>query len=182
MARPTTVKRVHAAVMELAERGGPGALTMEGIAAEAGVGKQTLYRSWPSVHAVLFDALAGESAVAEASLGAVTVVDMLQAAIDEISTEPRASLLRMLAASIQTDEGVAHQFRERLFEPQRAQMISLVAASGYANPQASTELLLAPIFYRWFLRLPQFADDELRAHVERILDLGRDATRKVAEQ
>lgn len=171
MARPETVKRVHAAVMALADRGGPGALTMEGIAAEAGVGKQTLYRSWPSVHAVLFDALVGESAAVDAPAGDVTVVDVLQAAIDEISTEPRSSLLRMLAASIQLDEGVAQQFRERLFEPQQAQITKLVAAAGYANPRASTELLLAPIFYRWCLRLPQFRNDELREHAGRILDL-----------
>src|SRR5699024_8866793 len=166
MARPETVKRVHAAVMALADRGGPGALTMEGIAAEARVGKQTLYRSWLSVHAILFDALAGESAAL------LTVIEVLRAAIDEISTEPRSSLLRMLAASIQTDEVVAQQFRERLFEPQQAQITKLVAAAGYANPQASTELLLAPIFYRWFMRLPQLRDDELREPAERILDLG----------
>lgn len=172
MARPETVKRVHAAVMALADRGGPGALTMEGIAAEAGVGKQTLYRSWPSVHAVLFDALASESAALDAAPEDVTVTEMLRAAIDEISTEPRSSLLRMLTASIQTDEVVAQQFRERLFEPQQAQITKLVAVAGYANPQASTELLLAPIFYRWCLRLPQFRDDELREHAERILDLG----------
>src|SRR5699024_8599934 len=102
MARPETVKRVHAAVMALADRGGPGALTMEGIAAEARVGKQTLYRSWLSVHAILFDALAGESAALDASADDLTVIEVLRAAIDEISTEPRSSLLRMLAASIQT--------------------------------------------------------------------------------
>ena len=57
MARPTTAARVFAAVLHLADRGGPSALTMEGIATEAGVGKQTLYRTWPSIHALLFDAL-----------------------------------------------------------------------------------------------------------------------------
>lgn len=171
MARPETVKRVHAAVMGLAERGGPNALTMEGIAAEAGVGKQTLYRSWPSVHAVLFDALANESGRPDASPPDTTVIALLRAAIQEISTEPRSSLLRMLAASIQADEVVAQQFRQRLLEPQLAQITNLVAAAGYPNPEESTELLLAPIFYRWFLRLPQLRDDELRKHAERILAL-----------
>ncbi len=57
-----TVKKVHAAVLRLALRAGPTALTMEGgIAAEAGVGKQTLYRNWPSVTAIVFDALAHDS-------------------------------------------------------------------------------------------------------------------------
>ncbi|GAB97553.1 AcrR family transcriptional regulator [Kineosphaera limosa] len=171
MARPKTVERVYAAVLALAERGGPNALTMEGIAAEAGASKQTLYRNWPSVHALLFDALAAESATPDAPTGDVTVVELLRAAIDEISEEPRASLLRMLAASIQTDEVVAQQFRERLLEPQLAQITRLVAAAGYPSSRESTELLLAPIFYRWFLRLPQLRDDELRANAERILAL-----------
>lgn len=171
MARPETVKRVYAAVMDLAERGGPGALTMEGIAAEARVGKQTLYRNWPSIHAILFDALAAESAALDATPDDVTVTEVLRAAIDEISTEPRSSLLRVLAASIQTDELIAQQFHERLLTPQLAQITQLVAAAGYANPRESTNLMLAPIFYRWLLRLPQYRDDELRDHVDRILAL-----------
>ena len=36
MARPATAARVLSAVLRLAERGGPNALTMEGVAAEAG--------------------------------------------------------------------------------------------------------------------------------------------------
>lgn len=171
MARHETVSRVHAAVLDLAERCGPSALTMEGIAAAAGVGKQTLYRSWPSVHAILFDALADESDSPDAPLEEATVVGLLRAASDEISIEPRSSLLRMLAASIQTDEVIAQQFHERLLGPQVELIRQCVKAAGYPNPQESTELLLAPIFYRWFLRLPQFQDNELREHVERILAL-----------
>lgn len=171
MARPQTVARVHAAVLSLAERAGPDALTMEGIAAEAGVGKQTLYRSWPSVHAILFDALVAEPEGTRAGDGDGdgTIVGLLRATIEEISTEPRASLLRLLAASIQTDAAVAAQFHERLLGPQLTQVRRLVAAAGYARPQTSAELLLAPIFYRWFMRLPQFDDVELREHAARIL-------------
>lgn len=168
MARPSTVRRVHAAVMALAERGGPAALSMEGIAAQAGVGKQTLYRSWPSAHAILFDALVAESADADESFDGASVVEVLQATIDEITTEPRGTLLRTLAAAIQVDEAVAREFRTRLFEPQREQIIRFLAASGYANPRQAAESLLAPIFYRWFLRLPPFTRDELHEHVEAV--------------
>lgn len=171
MARPRTVERVHAAVLSLAESGGPQALTMEGIAAAAGVGKQTLYRNWPSVHAVLFDALAHEDASPDAPAPDATIPDLLRATIEEITTEPRASLLRALAATIQTEAEVAREFHERLLQPQLHQIQDLVAAAGYPNPQASTELLLAPILYRWFLRLPALADDDLHRHAERVLDL-----------
>lgn len=169
MARPSTIRRVHAAVLALAERDGAGALTMEGIAAEAGVGKQTLYRNWPSVHAIVFDALAADDPAPESVGPDDTVSGLLRAAIDEISTEPRCTLLRTLAASIQTDPVVAEEFYERLLAPQTAAIQRLVADAGAEQPAQTTELLLSPIFYRWFMRLPQYGTAELEQHVHRVL-------------
>jgi AcrR family transcriptional regulator len=45
------------AAMALCARDGYGALTMKAIAAEAGVGRQTVYRWWPTRGAVLLEAL-----------------------------------------------------------------------------------------------------------------------------
>ena len=45
------------AALELATELGYQKLTIESVAARAGVGKQTIYRWWPSKGAVLFDAL-----------------------------------------------------------------------------------------------------------------------------
>lgn len=167
MARPTTAARVFAAVLHLAEHGGPSALTMEGIAAEAGVGKQTLYRTWPSIHALLFDALAAESAAAEPLVSHPDLFEALKATSTELVSEPRASLLRMLAAAVQSDEAIAHQFHTALFQPQQ-QFARLVAADGFANPERATELLLAPLLFRWFLRLPPLSDGELADHIETV--------------
>src|SRR6201990_3594542 len=51
---------LHAADDLLAERGFAG-LTIEGIAARAGVAKQTIYRWWPSKVEVLLDTLVEEA-------------------------------------------------------------------------------------------------------------------------
>lgn len=168
MARPTTITRVLAAALERAEHGGPGALSMEGIAAQAGVGKQTLYRSWPSVHAILFDALSAESARAGATERHVSTVELLQATTAELTAEPRASLLRALTAAVQTDEEVAREFRTRLLKPQREQIVQHLAADGHAEPERAADLLLAPVLSRWLLRLPRLSEDEVRDHVERV--------------
>ena len=173
MARPTTAARVFAAVLRLAESGGPSALTMEGIAAEAGVGKQTLYRTWPSIHALLFDALAAESAAAEPLVDHPDLLEALRATSAEIAAEPRASLLRMLAAAIQSDEAIAHQFHTSLCHPQQQQFARLVAADGFADTEHATELLLAPLLFRWFLRLPPLTDGELADHVDAVRRLDR---------
>lgn len=121
MARPATAARVLSAVLRLAERGGPNALTMEGVAAEAGVGKQTLYRTWPSIHALLFDALATESAVSESAGSYPELFEALKATSAELASEPRASLLRMLAAAVQSDEVIARQFHTALLQRQQQQ-------------------------------------------------------------
>lgn len=171
MARPTTVTRVHSAVLELAERGGPSALTMEGIAAEAGVSKQTLYRTWPSVHAILFDALSAESADAGTSEDHATTFEILQATITELHTEPRASLLRTLTAAIQTDDEVSRQFHVRLLQPQHEQIRQVVAADGFTATERAAELLISPLLFRWLLRLPPLTDGELRAHIDSVREL-----------
>ena len=144
MARPATAARVLSAVLRLAERGGPNALTMEGVAAEAGVGKQTLYRTWPSIHALLFDALATESAVSESAGSYPELFEALKATSAELASEPRASLLRMLAAAVQSDEVIARQFHTALLQRQQQQFARVVAADGLDNPERATELLLAP--------------------------------------
>ncbi|RYB95358.1 TetR/AcrR family transcriptional regulator [Nocardioides oleivorans] len=177
MARSSTIARVHAAVLELAAEHGPTSLTMEGIASRAGIGKQTLYRSWPGVPAVLFDALlahgdapGSDGARADGDL-AHQLEDLLVAATEEISTEPHASLLRALAAVIQTDESVAREYRTRLLEPQLAQVHDVLRAAGSSEPERAAELLMAPVVYRWFLRLPPMTTEQLVRHVEDVLAL-----------
>ena len=49
-------RAILAAAFELVQEVGYAKLSIEGIAARAGVGKQTIYRWWPSKGAVLFDA------------------------------------------------------------------------------------------------------------------------------
>lgn len=173
MARPSTAARVFAAVVRLAERGGPNALTMEGVATEAGVGKQTLYRTWPSIHALLFEALATESTESEPVGSHRELFEALKATSAELASEPRSSLLRMLAAAVQSDEVIARQFHTVLLQPQQEQFARVVAADGFDSPERATELLLAPLLFRWFLRLPPLSDGELADHIEIVRRLHR---------
>lgn len=177
MPRPTTVVRVHDAVLELAATGG--SLTMEGIAVQAGVSKQTLYRSWPSVPAIIFDALfARDTHVAETlpSTGDLQrdLVALLEEAVVEISTQPRESLLRSLAARIQTDESTASEFHDRLLRPQLDVVHTLLRSGGARRVERTAELLLAPVFYRWFMRLTPMTSEDIASHVREVLRLTRE--------
>lgn len=58
-----------------------------------------------------------------------------------------------------------------LVRPRRAleQVRTLLRRGGCPDPAHAAELLLAPVFYRWFLRLPAMSDAELGIHVSRVL-------------
>lgn len=176
MARPSTRAKVHAAVLDLARSAPAASLTMEGIAARAGVGKQTLYRSWPSTGAIVFDALRARSEDAD---GAVAVPDSGDVAVDLLAlaagtvaelTDPlQEPLLRTLTAQLQGDLVLAAQHRELLVLPQLAAVADRFASAGAPDPAAAAELFVGPILHRWLLRTHPFDDAWVRGHVARVL-------------
>lgn len=176
MARPSTIARVHEAALSLVVERGAGALTMEGIAARAGVGKQTLYRTWSSTHAILFDALlarsttdGGEIAVTDTGDLHHDLEELLREAIREMTTQPTEALLRGIAAQIQLDQAMAEEFQDRLLDPQLQAVRARLDRGGIADPTAAAELLLAPVFYRWFMRTHPMPERWVIDHVHRVL-------------
>jgi len=176
MASKRTRARVHDAVFALLGDGGIAKLTMEGIAARAGVGKQTLYRTWPSTGAILFDALLARS---ESPEGVVAVPDsgdlrsdlllLVRQTIQELTSPATEPLLRTVTAAIQADSDLAHQYRELLLEPQMAAVAQRFKVGGASEPDAAAELLLGPILHRWLLRSGAFHNGWIEQHVDHTL-------------
>ena len=177
MARDRTRTKVHAAALSLAlDQSAAEALTMEGIAGRAGVSKQTVYRSWPSTGAVLFDALLARSADES---GRVSVPnsgdlasDLLGLATGMIAalTDPiEEALLRAVTADLQSDAALAGQYRELLLGPQLSAISARIDEAGVPASGDVAELFVGPIFYRWLLRTRPFDSEWVSAHVRRIL-------------
>ena len=133
---------------------------MEGIAARAGVGKQTIYRWWPSKGAVLFDAFLALSEDAEGVPALPDTGDLeadlklvLRATVAELN-DPRYDVpMRAMAAAIASDPALAAEYEQRLEAPMRAIKLARLANAPELAPGTDLELvadlLWSPLLARW---------------------------------
>lgn len=151
-------------------------MTMEGIASRARVGKQTIYRWWPSKAAVVLDVfthLTGEGAVdplPDTGHLAADLKTVLRATVDEFNTHAMDRTARAFTAEIQHDTELARQIGERLVAPgtevYKERLRSAVHAGQVrsdADLELAVELLTGPFQKRWLLRTAPlthaYADD-----------------------
>ncbi|MEW1550665.1 TetR/AcrR family transcriptional regulator [Streptomyces tsukubensis] len=161
-------RAIYEAALDLVTEVGYARTTIEGIASRAGVGKQTIYRWWPSKAAVLLEAFLDlvtpvdpahgggfpDTGDLEADLKAV-----LRASVDEL-TDPRyEGPTRALAAAGIVDEAVGAEFLEKLLDPGLRLYTERLAAAQEAgdadpgiDPRIATELFVGPLLHRWLLR------------------------------
>ncbi|MFH9263781.1 MULTISPECIES: TetR/AcrR family transcriptional regulator [unclassified Streptomyces] len=166
-------RAIHEAALALVGEVGYQRTTIEGIAARAGVGKQTIYRWWPSKAAVLMEAfldLAGRAAEEAGSGGAEQgipdtgdlVADLklvLRATVDELNDPALEVPTRALTAEGIVDAKLGAEFVAKLLEPQLALYVTRLRAAqeaGHlradADPRIALELLIGPLMHRWLLR------------------------------
>lgn len=146
---------------------GYGKVAIETIAARAGVGKQTIYRWWPSKGAVIFDAFLALSEGAEGQGVALPDTGDIEADLRTVMRETVAEFadpefekpVRALNNEIINDPDLAAQYHEKLARPvdeakkerlRSAQRAGQLAAD--ADLDLVLEVLYAPLFQRWLHR------------------------------
>jgi AcrR family transcriptional regulator len=150
------------ATQELLVEDGYQALTIEGVAARAGVGKQTIYRWWPSRAALVLEAyLAGSDAVPTPTETADTHADVL-ALLDwlvAVLAQPiGGKVVAGLVADLKHDPDLAERFhRDVVPARRRAMREALERGRERGEIRADTDLDLAvdtlhgAVFYRLLL-------------------------------
>jgi AcrR family transcriptional regulator len=154
------------AVMEaaddlLVERGFAG-LTIEGIAAAAGVAKQTIYRWWPSKTEILFDAFILDAiehfTVVDHGDLAADLRDQLGQLAAFVSRPDTNAVFCALAGQAQHEPAVATRFRTDVMDPQRArdrQPFLRARKRGHLargfNIDLAIDEITGPIYYRILL-------------------------------
>ncbi|HEY4460139.1 MAG TPA: TetR/AcrR family transcriptional regulator [Pseudonocardiaceae bacterium] len=147
---------LDAALAELKERG-YAALTIEGIAGRAGVGKQTIYRWWPSKADVVLDAMldltSTEIIVPDKGSLPEDLVAFLRATFRQRGQRP--VLIGLMAQAI-LDPAFAKQFRDRFLFARRAALRGILqraAERGEVAAELDLELLIDLVYGVLWYRL-----------------------------
>ncbi|MEV0613736.1 TetR/AcrR family transcriptional regulator [Nonomuraea sp. NPDC050404] len=173
------------AARDLVSEMGYAKLTIEAIAARAGVGKQTIYRWWPSKGAVVLDAfLALSEEGPDQSMALPDTGDLeadlklvMRATVAEFADPAFEAPIRALNLEIINDPALATQYHEKLAGPvDEAKKVRLRSAqragqlAADADLDLALELLYAPLYQRWLMRsgplTPQYADALVNAFLK----------------
>lgn len=163
---------ILATALRLVRQEGFAALTIEKIAREAGVGKPTIYRWWPSKGAIVFDALQlyAQEALPLPPEGLLEErLGTWLRALFAVLNEDTGDIVRALMAEAQLDPDFAVFFREEFILIRRQPLLLLLREGierGELEPGADCELL-ADLIYgaMWYRLLARHASlDEQYAH------------------
>ncbi|MBV8933269.1 MAG: TetR/AcrR family transcriptional regulator [Kutzneria sp.] len=163
------------AALTLCRRDSYQATTMKGIADLAGVGRQTVYRWWPTKSEVFLEAVIDLIDAQRAALpdtgDARRDVELFLA--DTFTGTPSVAreAVAGLMADAQQDPGFANRLQGRLLAPRRATLRELLARGGFTPPDL--DLLVDVVFgTMWYRLLSRHApvDGELATQLSRLLD------------
>lgn len=164
-------ERSRQAILEatraLISEAGYGKISIEAIAARASVGKQTIYRWWPSKGAVIFDSILALSRDPEGEGMALPDTGDLEADLKPVMRATAAEFadpdferpMRALNTEIINDPDLAAQYRDKLARPvgeARKARLRSAQQAGQLAPDTDLDLVLetlyAPLFQRWLHR------------------------------
>ncbi|HEY5051459.1 MAG TPA: TetR/AcrR family transcriptional regulator [Acidothermaceae bacterium] len=199
--RPRSVDADRAiidAVLEEVIAVGIDGMSIEQIAARAGVAKATVYRRWPNKEALLLDAVTGVQ-VEVPTLAGISVRDDLVTLVDSMrrrmadSAQPGESLASRLYPCMIAEGGrhpeIAAKYKQRVVE-QRREAVRVVIRRGIADGDLRADLdvetmlllLVAPMLvqlYMWSAAV-ELPPESSATYVDGVLDgLGLHQDRRV---
>ncbi len=151
-------ERVLEAAFELVGREG-GDVTINAIAENAKVAKQTIYRWWPSKTAVVLDALV------QGTMRATPFTETNDIKADferhlrtviKLFNSPTGRVICELLSQGQSDKDIAEEFRERFWQPRRDLSLARLARGiklGEIRPDIDHEVVLDAIYGPLWVRL-----------------------------
>jgi AcrR family transcriptional regulator len=147
------------AARQMIAENGPTALTMEGIAARAGVGKPTIYRWWPDRHSVAMAALMENESVPAMSGGGKSALRSLHKQLRRVISlfaAPVGRNVTAMIASADSESELSKAFRNHFVLARREEGRALLLQAidhGEIRREANVEIVLDMIYGALFFRL-----------------------------
>lgn len=165
---------IVSATLELLAEAGYGALTMEAVAARAGVGKATLYRRFPNKQQLVVDAVStlNEQPEPDGGLGVREELVALLEAMRRTSSSLAGKIFPRLVGESVDNPDLMTSYREQVLLPRRQRFAAVLrrgVAEGLLPPdldlEHATDLLVGPMAYRNLLRSDTSPPPELAARI-----------------
>lgn len=136
-------------------------MTMEELAARTGVGKPTIYRSWPNAQAVAMAALIdGQTAAGPVRSSRSLIIEVkrvLRSLVVAFASRAGRSAAALIAAA-DPDTEIAKAFRHHVILRSREQVRALIVRAideglvrADADIEVAVDLIVAPVFFRLLL-------------------------------
>jgi AcrR family transcriptional regulator len=160
---------LKAAVEELAHVG-YGGVTIESVAARAGVGKSTIYRHWPDKLALMAEAFETFHQQMVPDLGGLSTLEavalLIRHVADVVVDSTFSRCIPALIEGAERDPRV-REFHHRYSAERRQALVDLIARGVEAgevnegvNPELATTALLGAVFYRRLMTERSFDPDD----------------------
>jgi AcrR family transcriptional regulator len=174
-------RAILTATVDLLGSRGLAAMSIEEIAARAGVGKATIYRRWSSKGLLALDAFVTsfqeQQPLPDTGTLRGDLIAALTAWVQAVTQTSMGSMLTGLIAEAQHDEELRAAWRDRVLEPLRTQhriMLDRAIARGEIPATVDREVVLDLFFgaalHRLLLGHLPLTDDFIREVVDVILD------------
>ncbi|MYS38615.1 TetR family transcriptional regulator [Streptomyces sp. KhCrAH-43] len=168
------------AALDLCTEKGYGRVTIEAIAARAGVSKKTIYRWWPSKSAILLEAFT------EMLVSATPFVDTgdiakdlrthLTGAVNVLAVPPYGPAYAGILSELHHDDQLAETVRRQLIDPRFDEAVGRLRSAqeqgqipSDADLDLAVEMLYGPLYYRHVLRKPMQDAEDVGKLVDHVL-------------
>jgi AcrR family transcriptional regulator len=160
--RARTERAVLDATRELLAESGFGSLTIEGVAERAGVAKTTIYRRYRCRNdlalGVLLDMVGDVSTQPYTEDSLTELTKLVDRTVELTCRSLLGKVMQGLVSEVAADPELARVYRERVVSHRLADVTELVERGisrgelkAGLDPEVVTDLLLGPIYYRFFL-------------------------------
>ncbi len=174
---PTTHQAILDAANNLLDEIGFTNMSLEGIAARAGVGKATIYRRWSNKASVVMDAFlaatAKEIAFPNTSSAREDIRRQMRSMV-KVLNGPRGRTIATLIGVVQSDNELAEAFRTRFVAVRRGEAKAVVQrgiANGEFKPDMDLESVLDCLYGPLYFRLLIGHEKASAKYADQLVDL-----------